>query len=143
MNELIEKLKDRNYVRPFGLMTPEEQECYKKVGKRNCLSFTNIGWSSILIHQFSDYITYVIKPDYQPEREFVDLEVVEEKNCLGVRGTKELSAYFTQSFTTLDCLMSLSNFRKFCYEGGIDNLYVEDIATLIYEGKQVYARFRI
>jgi len=33
MSELINKLKDKKYVRAFGLMAPEEQECYRKVGK--------------------------------------------------------------------------------------------------------------
>ena len=28
MNKLIEKLKDKNYVRAFGLMTQEEQDCF-------------------------------------------------------------------------------------------------------------------
>ena len=39
MNEMIKKLKDENDVRAFGRMTPEEQECFRKVGKKNCLCF--------------------------------------------------------------------------------------------------------
>ena len=75
-NELIKRLKDKNYVRAFGLMTPEEQECFRKIGKENCYIYTSEGtWACPYQSPgFANKWTYAIKPDYQPEPEFVDLE---------------------------------------------------------------------
>ena len=75
MNEMIEKLKDKNYVRAFGLMTPEEQECFRKVGKKNCLCFHGAQWGEGMgdLYNGNDCFnyrfTYAIKPDYQFEPE--------------------------------------------------------------------------
>ena len=70
MNELIEKLKNKNYVRAFGLMTPEEQECLISVGKINCMWYSMHKWQDASdTSGFFDDFTYAIKPDYQPEPE--------------------------------------------------------------------------
>ena len=86
MNNLIEKLKDKTYVRAFGLMTPLERECLEKVGKRNCYEFTSHRWIVPTGDSFFGWLTYAIKPDYQPESEYVDYEigVGSPDNMLGV-----------------------------------------------------------
>jgi len=69
MNELIEKLKKNE--KPFGLMEPEEQECLKKVGKKNCLYASDMtkGWLQAPVNvDFCWGVTYAIKHDYKPER---------------------------------------------------------------------------
>jgi len=138
MNELIKKLKDKTYVRAFGLMTPEEQECLKKVGKDNCLIFTaNSNWKAgnWLCLEFSRGLTYAIKPDYQPEPEFVDLEIVEDDGRLGVYQPE------SGQFIPLHCLPSRTGFEKFWWED-VSYMPTTNVATRISKGHKVYARLR-
>ena len=164
MNEMIEKLKDKDYVRAFGLMTPEEQECFEKVGKQNCLVYTNGGkWEDAAKCPFSSGNTYAIKPDYQPEPEPVDLEITKCSDAkgvfwLGCWSEEHLKPFvdgvsLPHSFTHLHCLPSLPNFVCFWEETETDKDktgYRLDKAFWIVglaadkadEGKKVYARFR-
>ena len=65
---MITKLKDKTKAQAFGLMSPEKQECLKKVGKKNCLSYSILGcWEQVEDECFVSVSTYAIKPDYQPE----------------------------------------------------------------------------
>jgi hypothetical protein len=78
MKNLIEKLKDKDYVRAFGLMKPEEQKVYRKVGKKNCIFYNSGGnWLEAINYgdNFSRNFTYAIKPDYQPEPEYDDYKL--------------------------------------------------------------------
>ena len=152
MNELIEKLKDKNYVRVFGLMTPEEQECFMKVGKKNCLFYSLGGWNIGDNEFFVDITTYAIKPDYQSEPEFVDLEIikysqgtVEQSWWLGVWKYSDLEEhkFLPHLFTHLHILPSLPNFEGFKEEHVEGTLAIERIARYIHEGKKVFARFRV
>jgi len=146
--ELIEKLKIKYYVRAFGLMLPEEQECFKEVGKGNCLWYYSNSWSgnSMSDNCFSNHMTYAIKPDYQPEPEFVDLEITRQGNWLGItRPWAEDYSRFPSDFNNLHCLPSLPNFEFFFYwkETGIREIFFDDVATRIRKDKEkVYARFR-
>ena len=75
MNDLIEKLKQKDYVRAFGLMSKEEQECYEKVAPENCLYYSHSNsWKAVWA--FNDHQTFAIKPDYQPEPETEDIEII-------------------------------------------------------------------
>ena len=156
MKELIEKLKDKTYVRAFGLMSPEEQECFKKVKQKNCLIFcTDCSWDETLDIE-ADYVniyTYAIKPDYQPEPEFVDLEVVrhaegtvEQTWWLGVWADKR--AELPHAFTHLHCLPSLPNFECFWNKipSPVDSentFYCLGLVTKMRNaGHKVYARLR-
>jgi len=72
MNDLIEKLKDKDYVRAFGLMKPEEQEVLESVGWQNRLVYILNKWrtdSGKIKGNEREDLTYAIKPDYQPEPE--------------------------------------------------------------------------
>ena len=152
MDELIEKLKDKNYVRAFGLMSKEEQECLEKAGKSNCFVFDGRSWFSMDYYsdkRFHTGCTYAIKPDYKPEPEFVDLEIDEDiEISTGIRWLgvhkDEKSSFLPYLFTHLHCLPSLPNFERF-HENDDDEddfLSIEWIATNIDEGKKVVARFR-
>ena len=137
--ELIEKLKDKTYVRAFGLMTPEERECLMKIGRANCEYYTNTyNWTTIGNCDFSQSVTYAIKPDYQPEPEFVDLEIVNTLNLLG--------AWINSEFLPLHKLPSLPKFKEFWYyrEFGhrVDFCCSGKVASLRDRGETVYARFR-
>ena len=119
--ELIERLKDKKYVRAFGLMKNEERECFRKVGYDNCLRYVaKDSWTKSSTHDlFSNITTYAIKPDYQPEPEYVDLEITEEKGLLGVRAGFHCVTLIYE-FTHLHCLPSLPNFEGFYLKDSAD-----------------------
>ncbi len=147
MQEIIEKLKDKTKVKAFGLMEPEEREVYKKAGNRNCLYYlVKDSWPSTLSGNFLDANTYIIKPDYQPEPEFVDLEIVMTGGCwLGV-WQEDDSPLPHQNFTQLHCLPSLPNFHCFwsgeIYTAGRLFWQTGTVASIKANGKKVWARFR-
>ena len=104
MSELINKLKDKKYVRAFGLMAPEEQECYRKVGPENCLYYSSDGsWGETM--GFCGGQTFAIKPDYQPEPEYVDKEIGEYNDML--------ACYINDSWLLLYEVMFLPGFAGF------------------------------
>ena len=145
MDELIKKLKDKNYVRAFGLMTPEEQECFREVGKKNCVNFCDYCWSNAIGAGFVSGSTYVIKPDYQPEPEFVDLEIERSGEWLGVRRTKKVDLPLAAEFLNLHCLPSMPNFEGFLCkpeETMEEKWFLQGVAKQISLGKKVFARFR-
>jgi len=143
MNELIEKLKDKNYVRAFGLMTPEEQECFMKVGKKNCLFYSLGGWNIGDNEFFVDITTYAINPDYRPAPEFVDYEITNKDIWIGSK-TPDLA------WCRLYKIPSLSKFHCFWEKNKCDEGYMLNrsfwtirlVSPKMSEGKQVYARFR-
>ena len=138
MDKMIEKLKSNK--KAFGLMEPEEQECFEKVGKQNCLVYTNGGkWEDAAKCLFQSGSTYAIKPDYKPEPEFVDLEIVAQIGFLGVVQTDKSKLPYT--FTHLNCLPSLPGFCRFKTADCPQTAY-EEVAGLIANGKTVHAVFR-
>ena len=152
MKKLIEKLKDKTYVRPFGLMAPEEQECLISVGKINCMWYSMHKWQDASdTSGFFDDFTYAIKPGYQPEPEFVDLEIgiyEDEEGISGERlavsGTSDLK-WLSHGYIEIHELPSLPNFERFMYHesfGKLPSVGLAQVATKIYQGHQVYARFR-
>ena len=156
--ELIEKLKDKNYVRAFGMMLPEEQECFEKAEEKNCLKYhgqTGIKalWLSAFHFDFTD--TYAIKPDYQPEPEYVDLEIVKFEQdlesgtqssiWLGVHCDANGTEFLPYQFTHLHCLPSLPNFHCFyCKDNTVGDceMDVNWVSGMRDEGQTVFARFR-
>ena len=147
---MIEKLKDNEAHRIFGDMSDEEQGCLAHIGNENLeylspsgsygvnsfgLSWTPKGKSSLM---YPDGI-YRIKPDYQPEPEFVDLEIKSEQ-MLGVYRREH--KFLPYNFTNLHYLPSLPNFAGFHREGLTVSLDLEYVAKYIFEGKKVYAKLR-
>ncbi|HUX47306.1 MAG TPA: hypothetical protein VMV58_04770, partial [Desulfosporosinus sp.] len=112
MNEMIEKLKKNKIA--FGLMSPEEQELLRKANTSNCL-FYNPGGNWLTIRCDMDFDrdrTYAIKPDYQPEPEYVDLEIFALDGWLMVQRDSNCE-FLPYLQTHLHCLPSLPNFEGF------------------------------
>ena len=177
--EIIKRLKDKKFVRAFGLMEetlPGSQECFREVGKKNCLFYSLRGWGIADNEYFVNITTYAIRPNYQPEPdacqycgacrmvrpsgkwqynclcddpgqrpkpepEFVDLEIVKTGPYYCCLIGEEIGTW-----EPIHCLPSLPNFKDFWYETEKGNkwYFTNDglVATYIYEGKTVYARFR-
>jgi len=148
--ELIEKLKDKDYVRAFGLMKPEEQECLNKVGKINCLLWScHSCWLPVNnTGPFETRFAYAIKPEYQPKPAYINVEIENKDGWLGIDQSKTPFPLFIKmpySFTHLHCLPSLPNFFDFWYEPDTVRFNFDNIgrvSQLMAEGKKVYARFR-
>jgi len=141
MSELINKLKDKNYVRAFGLMTPEEQECFNEIGMKNCEIYRYSKWNQAVHNIFHTDSTYRIKPDYQPEPEFVDLEIVEYVEWLGVWNTPE-SLFLPHQFTHIHGIPSMPNFEGFWVNTKSTPASIDYISQIRHSGKKVFARFR-
>ena len=162
MNDLIEKLKDKNYVRAFGLMTPEEQKLLRKANTSNCLFYNPRGnWLTIRCDMdFDQDRTYAIKPDYKPdemkkcpecspEPEYEDLEIGiyrddSDNEWLAVFRDSNCD-FLPYSHNLLHCLPSLPNFEGFIRKPTMtieEKWFLQGVAKQISEGKTVYARFR-
>ena len=154
MNDLIEKLKDKKYVRVFGLMTPKEREYLREVGKENLLVLYGLPHENGSVywkeneHNPDNYpaLTYAINPDYQPEPEFVDLEIFALDGWLMVQRDSNCE-FLPYLQTHLHCLPSLPNFEGFympdpVITDGHEYLFIGTVARNIAKGKKVFARFR-
>ena len=152
MNKIIEKLKDMKHVRAFYMMPLEEQEVLLKAGWENRIVLAADGWRNDcdkIPGRSRCHLTYAIKPDYQPEPEFVDLEIKVYDGKLVVEWGQHAPIYpssgICPDFTVINCLPSLPNFHCFWHEfqGGKVEFYTDGkVSKLRDEGKIVYARFR-
>jgi hypothetical protein len=152
MNDLINRLKvNENPHRIFADMSEEEQECLKKVGPLNCKFLTceyktnsNLNWNELgCSSHFLPVGIYRIKPDYQPEPEYVDLPIEEKTDFdgqwLGVRRIPGMNLPI--AFTFLHMLPSLPGFVGFQTQA--DNcVRLSDVANLHAAGFKIIARFR-
>ncbi|MCJ7828435.1 MAG: hypothetical protein MUP81_01685 [Dehalococcoidia bacterium] len=132
MNDMIEKLKDKNYVRALGQMRPEERGCLKKAGPKNCLVYSNDEqwrWKQALV--FNDALTYAITPEYQPEPELMGLEIIKEDNRLGI--------FEDNTFIPIYCLLGWPNFEGFYLKGKDTEVDLENVARYM---PNVVARFK-
>ncbi len=149
MQEIITKLKDKTQVKAFGLMEPVEREVYEKVGKENLLFYTNYdNWIEPMggYGHFKGTVTYAIKPDYQPEPEFVDLEIRQAEDFLGIEAGRVEGVLINVDFTRLSYLVDDPNFQ--CFWSGESFAMREafwvtgTVASIKANGKKVWARFR-
>ena len=156
MNKLIEKLKDNEAHKIFADMSNEEQQVLWSLMATNALQHLteDMNWcQKSKESKLFNLSIYRIKPDYQPEPEFVDLEVVrhaegtvEQTWWLGVWADKR--AELPHAFTHLHCLVSLPNFECFWNKipSPVDSentFYCLGLVTKMRNaGHKVYARFR-
>src|SRR4030042_462632 len=150
MENLIEKLKHNE--KPFGRLSPEEQECRRKVGTENCESYFMqkyaIGWKQT--YAFCGEYAIRSQSDYQPKPEkpeYVDIKITREHDTTGWLGIRfaETIPNIKYDFLPLHCIPSLSNFEMFYFLDSDDEEseeFLDSISRLIDSGKKVFARFR-
>ncbi|MHC4346345.1 MAG: hypothetical protein ACYSUP_16850 [Planctomycetota bacterium] len=149
-SELIAKLKDPKQARPFGLLSDEEQAILERATKRNCLWYTGSNeFCQSLFDGFTVHYTYVLKPDYEPEPDYEDIEIVECRGLLGiwnhhVQGRGRPYPGFPYDFIHLHCVVSLPTFEQIVSknEGRAEQLILPaDVAKYKLMGHNVVARF--
>jgi len=143
--ELIEKLKHNE--KPFGLLSEEEQECLKKVGYKNCQIFDEEGWKDKKGSKFYSSSTYRIKPDYNPEPEYIEYEIQKKDSWLGIYtgyAIGESVINIPHNFLHLHCIPSMPNFEGFFAKDEKLStehfIHVDGVARSIKDHK-VFARF--
>jgi len=145
MNELINKLKDKDYVRAFGLMLPEERKCFNEVGRNNCVVYCEYDiWSGTKCGGFEHSSTYAINSDYQPETR--DIPITQQKGWLGVDFWSYPEIPSTCGFCHLHCIPSLPNFDGFeCVNnhGEVIAIKIDDVSRRMSKSQKVIARFRV
>jgi len=133
---IIERLKDKDYVRAFGLMSEEEQQTYYQAKTENCLRFSgSVTGKWVQASIFCIESTFAIKPDYQPQPEYVDLEIKEYEDALGVWEDEEGMT----TFTYLQGLPALQSFGGFWDENGKEVDY-ECISRRFRNGQRTIAK---
>jgi len=145
MNELIEKLKDNDAHRIFADMTPEEQACLNKTPKQYIETLTDKNGVPAWVSQWGDHLcahlVYRIKSDYQPEPEYVDLEITTDcKEGIGLGVHSCFQCQLPRRWMAIHELPSLPGFRGFLDDKG-STLQITWIAERISRGQKVIARF--
>lgn len=139
--DIITKLKDKTQAQPFGLRSKEEQEVQQKAGRENVLFFDGREWTTIGGGPggFADMHTYILKPDYEPEPEYVDwkIEAVNDLLCVAERPIGKAISY-----KPLYCVPAMPNFVKFVEDCHGNICSLDCVANLIHGGHKVFARFR-
>jgi len=113
MSEMIEQLKNNKVC--FGELSAEEKEVFNKVGPENCLLRHHAKWMALRSKaKFYHHFTYKIRSDYQPDQEYVDLEIVENDGWLGADSSELPNSPFqANEFVHLHCLLSMPGFVGF------------------------------
>ena len=149
MKDLIKKLKNNEAHRIYADMTKAEQLCLEGLREKNAVELLCDDGEKIIWHKEGTsplFLTsiYRIKPDYNPEPEYIDLEIEEHKGYLGVWKKTEAAKYkhLPFQFTHLHALPSLSNFEDFRLDNKSTCIEFEDVASFMSEDHKVYARFR-
>jgi hypothetical protein len=158
--EMIGKLKKPTLAQPFGLLPESQQDILETAGKANCLYYGGSGWGQSggswpqsVGARFADDSTYILKPDYQPESEYVDVPVCQGYGVyLGFsksESTKDIlpfldSTLILRTFLNIHVVVSISTFVDFFVDAGTPGerpCRPEEVATKIREGYKVVARF--
>ncbi len=135
--ELIEKLKHKDLAQPYCLLTKKEKRILKDAGYKNRLVLQVDGtFFSDAEGNKQNLDVYILKPDYEPEPEWIDIEIVEGGQWLKL---KENQPGKPGNTWLLDCVAN-PRFVGFVSDSGWVRL--EEIATRIHNGQKVIARFR-
>jgi hypothetical protein len=136
--EIIEKLKKPTLAQPFGLLPESQQDILGTAGKANCLYYRG-SWEQPVRGRFADDTTYILKPDYQPEPEYEDINIVGYGLYLGAYGG--LGSILPHHFNHLHILTALPSFVGFFRLDNRNRVRPDCVATKIREGHKVVARF--
>ncbi len=137
--EMIEMLKDKSKARPLGLLSKEEQGILTEAGRYNCLYYdwrnTWIEWHENTLYSNN---TYILKPDYRPEPEYVEIEVVVVGN--GVLMLKRPSP--NARYQEISNIVGDKDFHEFKdNKTGVCTKNPGSVPAWKREGHKVYARF--
>jgi hypothetical protein len=145
----LEELKDPKKAQAFGIYKQyhsEKADILEKVGKENLLYHDPPEWRQKDRTAFFSFRTYILKPDYQPEPEYVDLEIIKRGGWLGV--WRLGNRFLPKPFTHLYCLPSLPGFQCFWHSNDDKfsqhaHVNIDVVASLVRQScHKVYARFR-
>ena len=141
MKELIEKLKDPKQAQAYWMRTIEEQsilfkagpertlivDCGNKHGRKHYVELSE--WREQMI---------ILKPDYEPEPEYEDIDIVVKGHWLILQHSPQLgmSCCVNTAVTNRNFIGFFATFSN--YE---NRMALPDIATRIREGHKVCARF--
>jgi len=90
MNEqaLIEKLKKPELAQPFALLSEKEQSIFIQQAKLEGCLFLSDTADWLILRQgnghFKQHFTYILKPDWEPEPEYLDIAVVNRGGSLQI-----------------------------------------------------------
>ena len=136
---IIEHLKDKSKAQPYGLRTEEEQAVLKKAGPANCIHATgneHLEWSQSK-HTWAG-AAYILKPDYQPEPEFIDIELVLD----GVFWELKKAMPGCAAFTRVERAPIHQQFVHFRKDSNHYTRHAGRATDWANEGQKVVARFR-
>lgn len=113
---LIEQLKHNKTA--YGLLEPEERECFEKVKKENTIYYMyDDSWKQSRGNSFCRADTYRIKPDYQPEPQTERCEVFTEHLYHSLRYIRK-----GRTWVCLHEALSDPDFMYFEFEDGFKSL---------------------
>ena len=148
---LIEKLKDPKQAQPYWMLYkyhPEAAKIIAEAKPEELLYVTgrNSDWRTPKGQRCPDYI-YIIKSDYQPPQEYVDLPIIQSGGLFGI-DNKPIGAdnllfpCFPHQFVNIGLIMAIWTFRG-CYNT-TQAVYVpvDEVANYIENGNTVVAHFR-
>ena len=145
MNDLIEKLKDKEQAMPFWMRTEAEREVLMKAAPNGLLWTDKRVWpawkESLTRASQLECNIYILKPDYRPEPEYVDVEIVAD-GCGQLRLKNSLPGKF--GMWPIDMCVRHKDFDYFWYETGpviTSHLAIHDVAPAKRKNKKVFARF--
>jgi len=140
--EMIEKLKKNE--KGFGFLEPEEQVFLKSIGNENRLFFSIKGWAPDPSKSTNINNIFRIKPDYQPEPEYEDIEIVKlEGGYPSVRDMKILGIYYKCGNVWLGDIPAMPDFWDFIdLDAIVQAVDFKYVASRLRLKHKVVARFR-
>ena len=138
MKELVEKLKKNEKV--WSRLSKEEQACFEKVGKKNCVFWSQTcQWKSPspIFGSFISNDIYRIKSDYQPKPEIKKYEIKNRDDDLRVVG---YSGYGHDN-PCIHLCPTRPNFSHFELDNGTIFYVCGAVAKYMRQGYKVFACF--
>lgn len=140
LQERIEKLKNKQFARPFYMLTLEERKILKKAGEDNCLTsgFRRYPKYVDVHHDITGWNEdiYILKPDYSPGPEYTNIAVV-----VDAHGLLELEEPLDTGMSkNLPWIVAHKDFLMFVSED-LSSARIGDAVTWKREKRKVIARF--
>ena len=137
--DIIERLKNKSQAVWFKNRTKVEQEVFRKAGKENCRAWLNLrGWADCEgICEFISNTKYILKSSYQPEPEFIDIELVLSGHFWVLKESMPNCRHNSLVYAS-----SHQQFVHFRTDLGGTSIQIAMACSWANEGEKVVARFR-